>query len=361
MRYGTLDGKIDGIWQVAYDSGTLTEATTSLTISGLNGDVDKEYELYSFVKNGYNGAQVVSIKLNNDSTANIYGVQWMAGNNTSALAERATHNRLLALSTPSALNDITWISTKIQAKSGQVRTALSQIAYEISGTTVGTVGSEAGSWNNTADNLTSIVVTASQANGIGAGSRFILLKKVDASSGMRTGILQPNEIKGCWKRVYDNTLTGAATSVTVSGLTGNTTPILRVRARIVNGYNGGIELFLRPNNDSGSNYGRQRLGGASSTVSATRHTSNTAIFLATAAALNELSQTDLVLYAKSGNVRTTVDSFSQGIAGTTINSVQVSGQSWNNTADEITSLVVLADQANGLGVGTHIEVDALII
>jgi hypothetical protein len=43
-------------------------------------------------------------------------------------------------------------------------------------------------------------------------------------------------------------------------------------------------------------------------------------------------------------------------AGTSMQYVGTRGGIWNNTTDEITSLVFYADQANGIGVGSHIEV-----
>ena len=62
----------------------------------------------------------------------------------------------------------------------------------------------------------------------------------------------------------------------------------------------------------------------------------------------------MLISAKSGYVRTAINEHTDSIVTTTVGRMYLRGQSWNNTADEITSLVVLANQANGLGVGTQI-------
>ncbi|KKM18202.1 hypothetical protein LCGC14_1668080, partial [marine sediment metagenome] len=90
-------------------------------------------------------------------------------------------------------------------------------------TTIDKIASYAESWTNTADEITSLVVFADNTDGIGIGSRIILLKKVDVSSDMKTGAIEvQGEIENAWQKIYTNDLTSAAASVTISGLTGNT-------------------------------------------------------------------------------------------------------------------------------------------
>jgi len=156
-----------------------------------------------------------------------------------------------------------------------------------------------------------------------------------------------------WEKFYETTLTSATTSITISGLTGNTDIEYKLVARIINGYNGACGVYLRPNNDSGTNYGYQQLYGGDTTTGASRSTT-TGLFLTQAVALNNIAQGELTLHTKSGYVRTAVNSLAKEISGTTVGVVVLWGQSWNNTADEITSLVILADQTDGLGVGTNI-------
>lgn len=151
-------------------------------------------------------------------------------------------------------------------------------------------------------------------------------------------------------------VTGSAvTSKTFSNLLGDTDLVYYIRARIVNGYNGAVNYLARLNNDSGTNYGTQRFSGINTTAAAARVTNATGMFLVDIAAKNNLGQVDLVVCARSGVARTGVSSKSATITGNTVTGVYEYGQVWSNTADQITSLVVLADKANGIGIGSSIE------
>jgi hypothetical protein len=61
------------------------------------------------------------------------------------------------------------------------------------------------------------------------------------------------------------------------------------------------------------------------------------------------------LYAKSGYVRTALIDGCNNVATTTVADIWMLGGSWNNTADNITQLDIVSSQANGLGIGTVIE------
>ncbi len=158
----------------------------------------------------------------------------------------------------------------------------------------------------------------------------------------------------CWHLEYKSTLTSAATTVTISGLVGDTAEEYILICRFVNDYAGTVAYNLRLNNDSGNNYGLQYVRGVNSTTSAGRVTNITAFTLTQAIAQNELAVSNLTLYAKSGHIRTLINNWIQSISGTTVTGVRVLGESWTNTANEVTSLVILADQTDGLGVGTGI-------
>ena len=54
-------------------------------------------------------------------------------------------------------------------------------------------------------------------------------------------------------------------------------------------------------------------------------------------------------------MRTLVSAQSASITSTTVTGIYDYGQVWNNVADEITSLVFLSDQTNGIGIGSVIE------
>lgn len=360
MKIGNLESPvtIDGTQKVIYDSGELTAAATSITISGLDGDVDEEYELIVRTVNGSGGNTYYGVRINNDSTANIYGAQNLDAIDTNASAQRFTTTMLQFVLNPVANTHQALVNLKLKAKTGQVRTAIVKYAQGISGTTVTRAGLFGYSYNETATNITSLVVLAVNADGLGIGSRVILLKKVNATDGIKTGNLEvQGKIYGVWQEVYNSTLTEAATSVTISGLTGNTDVLYRVRARSVGGYNGASNIYIRINNDSSSIYGKQYLGGLLSTVYGGR--SVIAGIVAGINTLNNLSLGECLIYAKSGFVRTAISSFSGRINTTTVNEIWLYGFSYNETSTEITSLVILAEYENGLGIGTNIIVEKL--
>jgi len=364
--YDNIDGKINDLQQVVSDSGELAAATTSITISNLDGDTDMEYEL--IVRGVRNEAVSANLLLyiqpNGDTTAGNYGIQSINGTNATASAYRDTTNYQGFATGLGFLYNVTgqvgfshWI---INAKSGYVRTAIGKEMTRTNGTTVNAIVLSGCSWNNTANNITSLVVASDTANGLGIGSRIILLRKVNATTGKK--YYEDMNIKGlvknAWQEVTRGTLTGAATSATISNLTGNTDVLYRLRTRTVNAYNGSSSILLRPNNDSTADiYGYQQLYGGNTTVGAARGTL-TWIYAGYCTGLNAVSQADILLYVKSGYVRTGLVEVSDQ-SGTTVSYVMMFGQSWNNTADEITSLVIVHPQTNGLGVGTFYVLERL--
>lgn len=361
MRTGNLEGFVDRTWQVVHDSGELAAAVMSYTISGLSGDTDVKYRLISRVVNGYNGPVAYNALINNDS-GNNYGYQYVTSQNAAVAANRGTLTAILnAAGYCSALNGITFNDFILNAKSGSTRTGIVKFAFDISGTTVGTVQVNGLSWNNSVDNITSLQITGGQVGCIGIGSRFILLKEVHVPSGLRTGELDiRGTLKGAWQEVYRHTVSGSAeTSITVSGLKGNTTDqILRVRVRAVGGYNGAGRYVLRFNNDTGNNYGNQYLQGIDTTVSAGRIVGNGLVANDDPQALGQVAYIETLLYLKSGFVRTGIHGRACWISGTTVGNMTLVGDVWANTVDEVTSLV-FAGTTNNFGIGTEICIERL--
>jgi hypothetical protein len=372
MRIGQINQSTSGLlnsggWQLIEDK-LFSTAATSHTFSGLDGDTDQEYRLVSRIVNGHTPESIgVYLRPNNDTGTN-YGWQYLCGKSTIASANRYTTEvgLLLFLYGITALNSSSLSDTILYAQSGSVRTAITKVAEDISGTTVSDVLSLGTSWNNTLDNITSLTVTASQTDGLGVGTHLFLFKKnllgTEASSGIRTGDLniQGAINTGEFQKIYQNTLATAATSVTISGLDGDTDVLYELRMRLVNGYNGASTQGISINTDTANNYGYQYLYAISTTTTSVRNTSAAGLFLFGAAgALNEKSLSKILLYAKSGYIRAGINELTSGIATTTINMALLSGVDWNNTADNITSLTVVSAQSLGLGIGTVIELWAL--
>jgi len=364
MQTGNLDSPamISETYAVCWDSGELASAQTSITISGLNGDVDEEYELYCRFVSGAASSNFF-LRPNNDSTAGIYGNQMLNGNNATATAARDTSETYIWLSNAvSASGSIVLSKTKIYAKSGYVRTVINESADNISGTTVTQINVFGQSHNDTSNNYTNMVVLSDQTNGIGIGSRIILMKKVTSTSGLKTGSLEvQGKVYGVWQKVYENTLTSAQTSITISGLDGNTDVMYRLTCRFINNNASSSGYGVRPNNDTGTNYGYQEINGANATVVADRSPAESRITIGWSLPQNNLSLSECLLYAKSGYIRTALVAFCDDITGTTVTRIMLLGNTWNNTADIITSLVVFAGQTSGLGIGTYLLLEKLVL
>jgi hypothetical protein len=364
MRAGSVDGLITSMMQVVYDSGELAAAATTLTISGLNGDVDEEYEIIIRVINNNAGAIGLYLRPNNDSGANQYGCQYLVGEAAVKVTARLTTNSAYTIyvAGSTAQNYMIFSTGKLLAKSGSVRTFINKVAEGITGTTVNDMSLLGQSWLNTADNITSLVLTSVSTDGIGIGSRVILLKKVTYTSSMKTGVLDvKGTVKNAWQEIYRTELGAAVTSLTISSLTGNTDVLYRLKARIVSGA-ANCNFFVRPNNDSTAGiYGNQILIGNNATATAARDTSETYFWLTNTADNDsgDMVIAEMVLFAKSGYVRTALVESAEKISTTTVTQINLYGQSYNETSTEITSLVILSDVASGLGIGTQIVLERL--
>jgi hypothetical protein len=155
-----------------------------------------------------------------------------------------------------------------------------------------------------------------------------------------------------WRLAYSTTLASATTSVTISSLDGNTDVVYRLK--IVSEGVGTGEWLLYLNNDSGSNYGFQFLKGVNATASAYR-AAYTGMYMAGDGLNTNRSQFEGLIYAKSGYLRTMISDNAGAIATTTVNEASIFGNSWNNTADNLTSIVINGGGTEKMGVGTVIE------
>lgn len=172
---------------------------------------------------------------------------------------------------------------------------------------------------------------------------------------MRRGKSKLNStISNYWHLVTSTILSSAATSTTISSLTGDTAKEYRILFRAVNGYAGANVYSLRPNNDSGSNYGHQNVTGNSGTMACSRNTSATGFVIGEGAASGDMCISEIFLHAASGYRRLMLCKHSMSVSGTTVTQINDYASVWNNTANEITSLVFLSNQTNGLGIGTQI-------
>lgn len=172
-RMSTLNSKInDQIWQLIHEK-TFEAAANSYTISILDGNTQREYMITGVFKNAANAATNFYLRPNNDSADN-YGYLSINSDGTNVTTGTDATYSAFNIGYCNAINKFTFFSAIIYAKSGVQRSALIQANNSVTGATIGAIAQETGIWNNTADNITSLVIATNQADAIGIGSRFTL-------------------------------------------------------------------------------------------------------------------------------------------------------------------------------------------
>lgn len=184
-------------------------------------------------------------------------------------------------------------------------------------------------------------------NGVDIESVHLENGDVTATAFHGSGAALTGITAGMWTLVQRQTLTSPATSVTFSSLNGNTDRRYKVVLRWLNGYDGEVLLYLRPNNDAGATYLGQSLTASDTSVSGAAYTAST---IGSASVLSNVTFVTAELDAVSGRTRQAMSQMSFAEARISFYGVQ-----WANTADNITSLVVTASQANGIGNTTVVE------
>ena len=110
---------------------------------------------------------------------------------------------------------------------------------------------------------------------------------------------------------------------------------------------------LRFNNDSAANYGRQYLRGIAGAISSGRITNQTGIFFCDwSYGDGQPALSDVLIYAKSGYVRTIMNLGDTGASGTTVNGIEIQGGSWNNSTAPMAAISINGTGTNALGTGT---------
>jgi hypothetical protein len=337
---------------------------STYTFSNLHGDTDEEYRIVCFLKNASSSASYFGIRPNNVQST-VYGRQYLNANNTTASAARATATYMPLNVTAINQNYILFSDMVLKARSGIVRTALVRSANGISGTTVTEASLMGDSWNNTADEITSLVVYGSAVRGIGQGSRMLLFKRnllgSEATTGKRYGSV---DVKGAlnagvMQRIFSATLSEAATSIDVPNLDGDTDVLYEIIARPVHvtGTPGTNMIF---NSDVGDTYGVQQIYGLETTAGASRSTTGTnCVQMGDISTAGSVALIRALVFAPTKNVRVVLRESLERATSTTVMVLRFTGATWNNTADNLTDILYRADVAGGLGIGTRLEVWAL--
>jgi hypothetical protein len=354
-----------GTWVVHYEN-TLSSAATAVTVSGLNGDVDEDYLVVTrLISNGTNVSG--AMYPNNDTTAANHGYQRIyavSGNTTGA--NRATSTAGFVMATPGGSGKSGFGVYRVHAKSGYLRMMTSEHVTDITNLTVGGFLQLSGVWNNTADNITSFVFTASAANGFGIGSYFLVMKKVKSSSTISAfnsvSVPVGKLTADTFETVFETTLGAAATDVTITGLAGNTDVLYELEVFLTYGASSGTAFQrVRLNNDSIAHYGYQQIKTINTTLSGLASATETGWSLCHTglASTSEVLFASVMFYAKSGFLRPGVATWVEKVNGATIGATGAYGLTWNDTATEVTSITLAGSVANAHGIGTFYRLKAL--
>jgi hypothetical protein len=249
----------------------------------------------------------------------------------------------------------------IAAKSGAVRTGFRPSSDGVTGATVTALRVRGYVWSNTADNITQVVVTADQTNGLGIGTYICILRPVRSTTTDNAwnsfGTPMGQLFADCFETVAEGTLSVAASSIAFSSLNGNTDILYEMELAVK--ASGTVQPKMYINGDTtAGNYGYQYLMGENTTASAGQDTASGAIIFGvngTTTGLLHLSKT--LFYAKSEYVRTGIGLSMDGVNGTTIRSIEPMGTVWSNTADNLTALSVFT--ANNFAANTRYRLKAL--
>jgi len=339
---------------------------TEFNVTGLEGDSDESYKIFTMIKSAYN--TTFRMTLNGDTSA-LYGCQHMSASGLvpSAVREDAQPNfNLMSLNT----NEIGLIEANMYSKSAYGRSLLFKKVAGISGTTVNEVSSAAAVYNEPDTEITSIRLYSDSLYGLDAGSRLIVLKKVtlsDAASTKVGSVDAPAIVEGMWQQIYEYECIVDTNSIEITGLDGDEDEIYKVIYKGRAGdYPGDVQLIL--NGDTASNYGMQYLKGYSTTVSADQITqSYVKLGSHSVGTIYELDPkrgclSEALLYAKSGAERACIVLDSSEIWHHHLGNQQVflRGQSWNNTASNITSMTIRGAGLNGLAEDSKVSLFRLV-
>lgn len=345
MIYGNIGGAVHGQWKLKERQTVSGGAVSSVSFTVTES---KKYKLiYRAIGDNISTSTGYGIQFNSDTSSN-YGWQRIYGINTTNAASRNTSTTNIYVGTNYANGELCFGCIDIDVSLGKERVGNAIFSNGASSTTVKEIMKCTGSWDNTVDDLTTITFTGTVSSSIANDSDFILLELVDASDGTKYGDMTvKGSLEGCWERIATSSPT-SGTSVTFSGLSGDTDVIYAVNLYSKSSAGGANVHRIRPNNDSGTNYGYQFLRGLSTTPSASR-TTDSGLQHGYMNGSGYLTLASSLLYAKSGYERTQLVSMARDVTGTTVGESAIFGNVWSNTADEITSLVVTSGIAFASG------------
>ncbi len=197
-------------------------------------------------------------------------------------------------------------------------------------------------------NVYTNTITATQLN-------VTQLDAISANIGtLTTGTITNGiTVDASWRQIYDNTLGANATSVTLSGLDGNTDLDYFISVLWIKNGTATCNFGIQLNGDTGvSNYGWRN------TYNGLDYSDMTYFMMPMGRADTDgyFSQGMARIFAKTGKDRTMLGQFSREVGGSNITGLYLNNACWWNTASNITSIKFLSEVATGLKSGTYIGV-----
>jgi hypothetical protein len=334
---------------VIFDYEVTGSAAASINCgSPFLGDSDGWYTIIA--RHVYDtSTSTLNLTFNADTTAANYGYRGITANNTTVANINSTSSTIRLCSVASGTT--TGLSFLVlYAKQGSVRLMNGYNVCDINGTTVTQLEVIGSVWNNTNTQITNMVFTPSAGN-IGVGGRVIVLR------GNALAVNSSPSQVGAWKRVGSTVLGGAASSVTFSGLNGDTAVCYYLSSSIK--VTGNCTAYILPNNDgTAGNFGYQYLYSDGTTVGAGRSATTPGFWFGYGSANTRIFLANAIIFAKTGFLRPAILQSASDINATSVGNGWMFGQSFTDTATNITSLVVKAS-ANNFDTGSQFDLYAL--
>lgn len=337
---GTLSATGGGGALALVEAKIITSGVTDVTFSGLNGNADGIYLLQYAIKNGFAGTTLYSLQPN-AVTSNMTYVQQFYNSGGAGYGGGSVAYFSGADSTDAASGYLT-LFAKASINSVARDRFFSSHYTSLSGGVLQPVNFDV-RWNDTSTNITSLVIHASQTNGIGDGTELRLYKYATPAPAVAGLTL-----------VEHKQFTANATSYAFSTLDGNTDGAYLLSCKVKNNSSSGTFDYytIQPNAGTSNQNAQQD-------------------FATGGTAMNGGVRSDLpVAFAKSGGNFTSFDSIvwaritsnsvtfpiqhsSKGFSldGTTPYITQMGGS--DSTGANMTSMTLAASAANGLGDGSE--------
>lgn len=172
-------------------------------------------------------------------------------------------------------------------------------------------------------------------------------------------ITDEGQVTQRWQKIRETDIIANTQFYDVGGLDGNTDKEYYIWAKWIGGPGAavGMNYGVRPNGAGGANYSFQTIWGIGGTPGASLNNAFDHMWMGRADAAGQISQGECFLYAESGNPRMGLALFSAMVtAGGNFGRGYTAFTTWHDSGANIVSLRFWADNANGIGIGTHIEV-----